>query len=174
MFIQGFYNAVSDAMVQDTVTVYLRNSSSPYDAVDSAKAYLNSSGSDTISFINAVNSVPYYIQLKHRNSIETWSNGAQIFTGSSLIYNFTTSTSQAFGNNAIQVDTSPVRFAIYSGDANQDGLVDLNDVISVYNAATAFATGYIQHDMNGDNIADLNDVLITYNNSNAFVSKILP
>ena len=74
----------------------------------------------------------------------------------------------------INVDASPVKYAVYSGDVNNDGTIDLNDVLSVYNGASVFSTGYVVNDVNGDNIVDLNDILITYNNSAAFVAVARP
>jgi len=174
MLMQGFYNSSTDLMVQDTARVYLRNSSSPYAIVDSAIAYLSSSGAGTYSFSNAVNGVNYYLQLRHRNSLETWSKTAQTFTANTLTYNFTSANTQAFGNNMINADASPVRYAVYSGDVNQDGTVDLNDVVQTYNAANVFTSGYILTDLTGDNLADLNDVILAYNNSASFVAAVRP
>jgi hypothetical protein len=58
MLVEGFYDSGSDAMIQDTLVVYLRNSSSPYAIVDTAQTYLTSSGQGTFSFADAVNGVP--------------------------------------------------------------------------------------------------------------------
>jgi hypothetical protein len=69
---------------------------------------------------------------------------------------------------------SIVRYAIYSGDENQDGFVNMADVVNVFNSANAFVNGYVASDMNGDNITDLTDLVITFNNSNLFVGKITP
>ena len=88
-----------------------------------------------------------------------------------MSYDFTNAASQAFGNNMKQIDASPLRYGIYGGDENQDGAVDLVDIVNVYNDATTFVNGYVSSDMNGDNITDLVDVVITYNNAVAFVSK---
>ena len=172
--IQGFYNPVSDAMVSDTVSVYLRNAASPYEVIDLARALLDSSGNGPFQFTNAVNGADYYIQLEHRNSLETWSNTPQQFTASVLDYDFTTANTQAYGDNMIQINTSPVRFGIYSGDVNQDGIIDLNDVLMIYNDANAFGSGYVVTDINGDSVVDLNDVIIAYNNSVGFVAVIRP
>jgi len=161
-------------MVRDTVRVYLRNGSSPYAIVDSAKTYLSTSGTGTFTISNISNGVPYYIQLKHRNSIETWSDSGKSFAGNSLTCDFTTSDSKAYGNNMTGIDASPVRFGIYSGDVNQEGSVDLSDVLLVYNDASGFVTGYVNTDVNGDNSTDLSDVIITYNNSSNFVIREIP
>ncbi len=174
MFIQGFYNAGSNLMIPDTVTVYLRNNSSPYGIVDSVKSNLSSSGTGIFSFSNVLNGINYYIHIKHRNSVETWSSSAQSFTSDSMNYNFTVSNTQAFGSNMIQADDSPVVFAIYSGDVNQNGYIDLSDITTVYNEAISFATGYPDTDVTGDNITDLYDLIITLNNSTGFVQRITP
>ncbi|MBK8553926.1 MAG: hypothetical protein IPL53_23940 [Ignavibacteria bacterium] len=173
-YVEGFYNAGINKMTPDTMRVYLRNSSSPYAIIDSAKSVLDSTGTGIFSFNNAVNNTGYYIQVKHRNSIETWSFGLQSFSGGVMNYNFTSSASQAFGNNLKQIDSSPVRFGIYSGDLNKDGTVDLTDVIQISNAANIFASGYLVTDVSGNNTTDLTDVLTAYNNSSAFVSRVKP
>lgn len=169
MYIQGFYNSGTNVMVQDTVRVCLRNGSSPYAIVDSAKAYMSVAGTGSFTFTNISNGTPYYVQLKHRNSIETWSDNGETFAANTLSYDFTTASSKAYGNNMLSVDASPVRFGIYGGDVNQEGNVDLSDVLLVYNDASAFVTGYVKTDVNGDNITDLSDILITYNNSADFI-----
>ena len=174
MLIEGFYDAGTNSMVGDTLYVYLRNSSSPYSIVDSSKAFVSSSGMGTFKFSNAVNGVNYYLHLKHRNSVETWSNSAQMFASDNLNYNFTTASSQAYGNNQKLVDSSPVRYGIFSGDVNQDGNVDLNDIIIIFNDANIFTTGYKISDITGNEITDLSDVILAYNNSSNFVVKNIP
>ena len=72
------------------------------------------------------------------------------------------------------IDASPVRYGIYSGDENQNGIADLTDVVNVSNSASSFTTGYVSSDMNGNNITDLTDLVITSNNASAFVAKIAP
>ncbi len=173
---EGFYDQTLNNMrMSDTVRVYLRNSFSPYSIADSSRGIINDStltGSFSISNAPAGN---YYISVKHRNTIETWSSSPVSYTSLSTIsYSFTTFVSQAYGNNQVQADVSPLRYAVYSGDVNQDGFIDLTDVIIIYNDASAFFSGYNSSDVNGDSITDLTDVIITYNNSNKFVSLIRP
>lgn len=174
-FIQGFYSSSSDIMVPDTITVYLRNAASPFAKVDSIKNILDTSGAGTYIFSNAINGTNYYIVLKHRNSIETWSKSpGQSFVNASLAYNLTDTISKAFGSNMIQVDASPVRFGIFSGDINQDGSVDASDIVNVFNDANNFVSGYVHTDVTGDDFVDATDLILTYNNSINFVSKITP
>ena len=171
---EGFYNsALGRLNMNDTVTVYLKNSTAPYANVDSARGVIDSlSFTGTFAFRNAP-SGNYYIVVKHRNCIETWSKaGGIVYTfGGINNYNFTTSASQAFGSNLQLVDT---KYCLFSGDINQDGSVNLDDVLSAYNDANSFLTGYLNTDVNGDLITELSDVLIVYNNSGNFVSKITP
>ena len=125
---------------------------------------------------NNLASGQYYIVIKHRNSIETWSRqgGETIVSGSNVNYVMSDQITKAFGNNLKQVDSSPVKFADYSGDVNQDGIVDLTDVINIYNNAQNFLSGYIVTDINGDNLTDLTDVLIANNNSALYAVKVTP
>ena len=175
MLIQGFYNSETNTMISDTVMVNIRNYTSPYSIIDSRKYVVSPAGHINYQTSNAsvLNNTLYYIQLSHRNSLETWNNGS-VFTLSNQTFDFTTSASQAYGNNIIQVDASPARFADYSGDVNQDGIIDLNDITIVFNDASNFLTGYQVSDVNGDNIVDLIDLTITFNNSNLFVGVIKP
>lgn len=167
--IEGLRNGA--IQVQDTVRIYLRNSSSPFNAVDSAKTHLNSSGSSSVSFPIAIGG-NYYIQIKQRNALESWSSAAVGFVNGTVTnYDFTTSQSQTFGNNSVLKSGI---YCIYSGDINHDGYINLDDVIGINNDAAFFVNGYTVTDINGDNIIDLNDILIASNNSGNFVSLIRP
>lgn len=72
--IEGRYNITKNKMIKDTARVYLRSTSSPYAIIDSSKSVLDSNGKGTFSFPNAINGTPYYIVVKHQNSVETWSS----------------------------------------------------------------------------------------------------
>lgn len=168
-YIEGFYNFNTNTMVGDTVTVYLRSIFTPYLIVDSAKGYLNSSGEGMFNFNHANNATSYYIIIKHRNSLETWSALGQSFVASQLFYSLSTSSSQAYGNNLVQVDNSPTRFAIFSGDVNQDGIIDAADLSAVDNDAFNSVSGYVNTDVNGDDFVDASDLSIVDNNSHNIV-----
>ncbi len=172
--LQGFYNSSANLMIRDTMRVYLRSANSPYAVIDSSKAFLNTNGEATFSFSKAVNFVPYYIQLKHRNSIETWSMSTVFFVNSDLNYDFSASSSQAYGNNLIQVDDSPVTFAVYGGDVNQDGVIDGSDGAIIDNDALIFATGYVPSDIDGNYIVDGADAVIWDNNALYSIAIAMP
>ena len=84
-----------------------------------------------------------YVKVNHRNSIETCcALPINIISGGSITYNFSSSQDQAFGNNQTLVNPGTGHYAIYNGDENQNGIVDLTDVVNVSNAANVFANGY--------------------------------
>ncbi|MDQ3021714.1 MAG: metallophosphoesterase [Bacteroidota bacterium] len=171
--IQGFYNSTTNTLTGDTVIAYLRNYNSPYSIIDSSKSYVDFLGRGNFSFTKAANATKYYLVIKHRNSIETWSDSLK-FTANVSNYNFTLSLAQAYGNNMIQIDSTPVRFAIYNGDVNQDGIVDLADLFLIDNDAYNFATGYFPTDLTGDNFVGVDDMAIAENNAYNFVSTVKP
>lgn len=174
MFIQGFYNPGTESTVRDTVNVYLRNSVSPYSKVDSAKVYISNTGGATMTFPNAFPDNEYYVQLRHRNSIETWSSGTINFDDPTESYNFTTFPQQAYGDNQILVNPNNIRYGIYNGDADQNGLVDITDQSLVDNDLFNFTAGYVNTDMNGDNFTDASDAALVDNNSFNFIGKVIP
>jgi hypothetical protein len=166
--IQARYNG--SVMVPDSVTVELHDASS-LAQIDQDKELLSSSGTGTFTFHNAINGTNYYIAVKHRNSIETWSATTPSFTSGALNYDFTTAQSQAYGNNLTQFGT---KWCIYTGDINQDGYVNLTDLLAVNNDAYNQVTGYVETDLTGDLYTNLSDLIIVNNNAFAIVSKIVP
>ena len=173
LIMEGFYNiATNNLNMTDTVRAYLRNISAPYAVVDSAVGLLDSlTFKSGLQFSNAATGT-YYIQLKHRNSLETWSKfGINYIQDSTLNYDFTFAATQAYGNNEILKGT---KYCLYSGDVTQDGFIDLADVVLINNASSAFTTGYVSTDVNGNSIVDLTDIIIASNNANNFISKKTP
>ena len=79
MLIEGFHvgsgnmSSVAAPAVSDTVTVQLRQTTTPYGIVHSLFTPLNLAGQASISIPGAYSGNSYYIVVKHRNAIETWS-----------------------------------------------------------------------------------------------------
>ena len=63
---------------------------------------------------------------------------------------------------------------MYSGDVNQDGVIDLSDLSLVDTDNLNFQTGYRVTDLNGDLLIDLSDLQIVDTNNLNFISKINP
>lgn len=169
VLIEGLYDG--GTMVQDTIEVELRNNSSSFNLVESKKIFLNSNGEGTGNFSSASDGTEYYIAIKHRNAIETWSKFPQSFSSGSLTYDFTSAASKAFADNMILKNG---KYCIFSGDVNQDQTVDLTDLIQVDNDAFSFTSGYTSADLTGDELVDLNDLIICDNNAFNFVSAQTP
>jgi hypothetical protein len=115
----------------------------------------------------------YYIQISHRNSIETWSKsgGESMTRGVLKIYDFTNAAAQAYGSNLI---LKGIRYCIFSGDVNQDGTIDASDLSETDNASFNSLSGYVRTDVTGDNFVDAADVSIVDNNAFSSVSIIRP
>jgi len=170
--IQGLYNGWTHN-VRDTLKAYLRNAVSPFGKIDSATAVIDSLTLNApFTFTNA-SSGTYYIQLIHRNGLETWSkNGGEVVTnGVTSSYDFTNLQSQSYGSNTLLTGS---KWCLYSGDVNSDGAIDISDVIEIYNDAVNFESGYLVTDLNGDETVDVTDLLLCYNNSSNFISKVTP
>jgi hypothetical protein len=175
-FIQGLSNgggtAMTNAVNPITVSVGLHNATTPYALVESKTGDLSTSGVGIFNFTTAVNGTPYYIVVKSGNSIETWSNTTHSFTSSLLSYDFTTAANKAFGDNLFPKGST---YCIYSGDVNQDGLVDSGDLGLIDNDYSNYESGpgWVT-DINGDGIVDSGDLGLTDNNYSSYVSIIQP
>jgi hypothetical protein len=156
----------------DTVKVFLRNISAPYAKADSSTAVLNANGLASVKFFNAANG-SYYLVISHRNSIETWSKtgGENLAKGSALNYDFSTAQNRAYGNNMVLKGS---KWCIFSGDVNQDGIVDYSDLSAVDNDSYNFTGGYVATDVTGDDFVDYTDLAICDNNSFNFVQVAQP
>lgn len=174
-FVQGYYNPATDFTIQDTLTAELRSASFPFSIEGISKRKCSSTGTLYFSFPEIQIGNSYFLIMKHRNSIETWSsNPVALADRFGSIYNFQNLITFAFGNNMIQVDNTPVKFAFYGGDVNQDDIVDGTDGVLIDNDAAIFNTGYLVTDLNGDEVIDGSDAVIADNNAANFVSAFIP
>lgn len=176
LIMEGFYIASQNSMsISDTAIVYLRGSSFPYAIIDSSNSTINKNTLTGEFHFSNVTSGSFYISVRHRNTIQTWSSSAVSFIpGGAVNFNFTDADSKAFGNNMIQVDLLPTAFAIFSGDVNQDGVVDISDNQLIDNDVYNFVSGYVGTDLTGDYSVDLSDAAIADNNAANYVSVITP
>ena len=94
IFLQGIYNtgqsmdAVLGGTNADSVTVELHNSTAPYALVQTVKTVINTGGYGTLTFPGTVIGNSYYIVIRHRNSLQTWSKFPVMFS-SNTTFNFT-------------------------------------------------------------------------------------
>jgi endonuclease G len=66
------------------------------------------------------------------------------------------------------------KYCIYSGDVNQDGIIDSGDLRLIDNDYSSYLTGYLVTDLNGDNIVDSGDLAIADNNYSGYITSIVP
>jgi hypothetical protein len=166
---EGFLNPSTSN--PDSITVELRSSTSPYSLIESKKMLPNSSGTVLPVFQNAAETTPYYIVVKHRNSIETWSSTAIQFVSGFASYDFTIAQNKAYGNNLKLING---KWCIYSGDVNQDGIINLNDLNLIYSDNVSGSQGYLSTDLNNDLLTEIYDLNLVFINNLNGIQKITP
>ncbi len=163
LFNQGRPNTATQC---DSITIELHNAAYPYTLAYSANTLLNTNGTAS-AILTASISGSYYIVVKSRNGITTWSANPVSVSGGSVSYDFSTAANKAYGSN--QVEVSPGIFAFYSGDLNADENIDLLDASVIEADINAFAYGYFATDINGDGNVDLLDTPFIENNTSEFI-----
>jgi hypothetical protein len=183
LYIEGLFNGTNmnkaqnssglqfAGTVADQVIVELHNSTSPYALVGGPYTVdVKTDGSAQVTIPGTLNS-SYYVVVHHRNSIETWTGLPLSFIGPIVNHDFSTSASQAFGNNLKLISG---KYVLYTGDINQDGVIDAGDMVQLYDDAINFVSGYVPGDLNGDGLIDSMDMIIMDNNAAVFVVKVAP
>ncbi len=197
-FLEGYYvgnstmtptlrdlNLSTDPTATDTVTVNLW----PPDSISvagsmpsySIKGILRTNGNLKVIIPKITLGKSYYLALKHRNSIEIWSANPVLITESTN-YDFTTGLNKAFSvQQTLDLTPTPVMryleagvYALYSGDVNQEGAIDLLDMQATENDAYAFYYGYNSTDCNGDGATDALDMQIIENNAALYLYLVRP
>ena len=179
-FLQGLYvgsgtmtsapfnaDGISPNSIADSIIVELRNASTQVLAY-SKTSTISTAGISNVTFAGEASGGTYYIVVKHRNSIATWSANPVLFSAATS-YSFASSDAQAIGNNLANLGNGV--YGIFSGDLNQDGSVDFNDYPALDIASSDGVLGYDPNDLNGDAAVDFNDYpLIDINSSNGVIS----
>jgi len=181
MLLEGFYNIQTNTLNRkEFITAFLRDPIAPYTLRDSSGVYLDSVSRKAIFQFTKAPSGNYYVQLKHLNSLETWTKVPLLLQEQWLPpsvqpppeYSLTLFDTAAYGNN---LKLKGTKFCIYTGDVNKDGVIDGTDLIAVDNDANKFISGFnLPTDLDGDNFVDGSDLSICDNNAFDFVSAITP
>ena len=184
-FLQGYYTGAStmapvlanqgvgvSTTDVDSVTVELHDTTASHTLAYSLSGVLQANGTLSCVFPYEANNNSYYVVIKHRNSIETWS-ADPVTMSSSTSYDFSTAANKAYGDN--QVELEPNVFGIYGGDINQDAYVDGSDYPAFdYDASIGVGGVYVATDLNGDGYVDGSDYPLFDMNSSIGVSAIIP
>jgi hypothetical protein len=172
--LSSLYNLqyTSNRNLVDTIEVNLWSPNSLHNANPdfTYKTLIKTNGTAEAFFPCTTLGSEYYIAVKHRNCIETWSQKTIIIQLSNN-YNFTDSLNSAYNNgtNPPMKSINNNKFAFYSGDANQDGTIDVFDLQVTENDAYHFEYGYVNSDCNGDGAADALDMQLIENNCLLFL-----
>ena len=185
-FLQGYYNggnlmqtvrynqgSINDTQSTQTdwVTVELHQANTPFQSIYSFNGIIHTNGIIRCPIPASLNGQSFYIVLKHRNSVETWSS-LPVVLSSFTSYDFTISMNQAYGNNLVEVESGTWSF--FAGDLNNDENVDLLDATLIETDITNFSFGNVATDINGDGNVDLLDAPLTEINIRDFIYAIHP
>jgi hypothetical protein len=66
------------------------------------------------------------------------------------------------------------RFAIFSGDVNQNGSINSTDYFLVESASHIFLSGYNIYDLTGDNLVESADYSFLENNIDSVINVVRP
>ena len=172
LFIEGYYDGGAMRPVKnnqdgsspldevENITVELHNATT-YALVYTTIATLKTNGAADCSFPGTANG-SYYIVVKSSNAVQTWSATPQTVGAVPLDYDFTTAANKAYEDNMIDVGGA---FGFYSGDINQDDVIDGSDSpdldLDIFNSEF----GVRVTDLNGDGTVDGSDATYLENNS---------
>lgn len=100
--VEGLYDVTRGCLNKNVeIDVYLRNAEIPYQIADHATGYIDKETLTGIFIFDNVVNGHYYLVLKSKNTIETWSRkgGELINSGTKSSYDFTCGKKKAFGDN---------------------------------------------------------------------------
>jgi hypothetical protein len=155
----------------DSIDVELHSDVAPFGLDYTVRTVLQQNGTASCTFPPLTGSK--YIVVKHRSALQTWSaNPVPMVTNVS--YDFSTAATQAYGDNQIEISTTPSIWALYSGDVIIDENMDLLDLGAVESDISNFTYGYVPTDLNGDGNVDLLDSPMLESNISNFIYSIHP
>ena len=175
MYVYGISHSLPGMSMTPDVTVELHDGST-LALVESKTATLSTAGVGTFTFTTASNGTPYYIVVKHINSVETWSATAQSFTAGALSYDFTTGVAKAYTDPDVGLPPLALhnsKYCIYSGDCTQNGFVTSADFTGVDNDGSS-GDYHIVNDLDGNGFVTSNDFTFIDNNGSVGVARQVP
>lgn len=146
---------------QDTVTARLRLKEFPHGVVKEVKRVMN--GTTIFPIPNMTLNETYFLQVSHRNSISIWTDSVK----AGQVIDLTNPANVHAGN----IDEAGYMF---SGDVNQDRMIDGTDGVLIDNDVQLYKSGYINSDLSGNDYTDIQDLFILESNVTKFVTEIQP
>lgn len=135
----------------ETVIVKLHDSTG---VVEQSSGTLYTDGSLSVNFSSVGD---YFLSIVGRNSLELFAPSAFTFNGVDVVHDFTTQS-----QNTLEVEIGI--YAAYSGDVNQDGVIDELDQTQILAAIEEVASGVQVCDLNGDGVVDNSDTDVFWDN----------
>jgi hypothetical protein len=152
--------------IADTLTIVLHDKNN-FDSVFAVTSTIDTSGLASFNLPGIYTGNAYYIAIKHRNSLETWTADTVVIA-TTTSYNFSDNALKAYGSNLVNLGSGV--FGIYSGDINQDGSIDFIDYPDLDIGSINGDLGYLVTDLNGDASVDFLDYpMIDLNSLNGIV-----
>jgi chitodextrinase len=181
--LQGYYDTDSHVMKAvtlnqgtgtsstdvDMVTLELRNTSNTL--IGSSIGMLQTNGTLVCNY-GSIPTGSYYLVVKHRNTIETWSASTISIGLIPATYDFTTASNKAYGNNMKQLEAGV--YGMYTGDINQEGNIDNIDYSMWEQDANNLEYGNFATDLDGDGNVNNIDYSIWELNSNNLIYTLTP
>ena len=166
----GLMNGAVSPTVSDTFTLELHQPVTPFSKVVSIKSVADISGYSNFNIPGIFTGSQYYLVVKQRNSLETWSAFPVLLNSGTTTYDFTTNANKAYGNNLKNLQDG--RWGFYSGDLSdailgrgiQDGVIESQDYGDMESALAITLTGYVPEDITGDGVVESSDYSIIEGN----------
>jgi PKD repeat protein len=178
VFIDGLYNGnstmksnstIGQPNITDTITLQLADPNGNHSVLYSNKSLLLIDGTAQFNFPSGLSGNSFYFIIRHRNALESWSAAPILVTSTNFTYNFSDAQNKIFGNN--QRNLTDGNFALYSGDSNQDGIINFTDLADIVLLSQLITTGYLSNDLNGDGMVESTDYSIVENNLNKITQR---
>ena len=133
--------------IVDWIWVELRDSSNSSTVVESKSALLQRDGdivgTDGTTRIAFTSKGFYYVAIQHRNHLGIMTSTARRIYPKSFYLNFQDGFINTYGSNAqVQYNSSPNKWAMWAGDANDDNMVRFSGTSNDANAIKDYVTGH--------------------------------
>jgi hypothetical protein len=173
--------------IVDWIVIELRDFCNYGVPIDTIAAFLRKDGKVISITGDSVITLPieipannYYVIIRHRNHISIMSDNPIYLSSNSELYDFSSSNFLYYGYDAFALSNG--KFAMYPGDADRNGAVNISDYQNFQNNSFYAIVGYNSADFNLDGIltgsdfntfAPINKKRTTTNVPNATLIKFL-
>ncbi len=132
---------------------------------------LDTSGTAGLTFPGIPNG-DYYITIYHRNHLSLMSSSSQSLSDSSVLYDFTSAQSQAYGSTPMSSLSGGV-FGMIAGDSNGDGSIDATDKNTSWRMENGTVWGYSKwSDFNLNGGIDIEDLNLYWRKNNGMSTQV--